>query len=254
MNDLPMSLPLMTAPQAELVPLINRARTILAGATTAAEVLDARNLAAATYGTAKAAGRFAKVMQSHDELVGAIFKVQADSLEIEAKANQRLADEYDAAQGRGEVAGSGQYQRAGVPHANGSLATAADLHLSRRDIFEARQIRDAEAADPGIIRRTLDGLLESGEEPTKAAVKRTIAPRRPMVVDDHLKGRDPDDFAAASQLLGWPRWIIETAEKLDFDRGLRGLDAAEFIALRANIARAKDWILRAESLLEEDPK
>ena len=35
-------------------------------------------------------------------------------------------------------------------------ATAADIGLSRKDIHEARQIRDAEKADPGIVRRTVD--------------------------------------------------------------------------------------------------
>jgi hypothetical protein len=34
---------------------------------------------------------------------------------------------------------------------------------------EARIIRDAERADPGITRRMLDAQLAAGEEPTKAA-------------------------------------------------------------------------------------
>lgn len=35
----------------------------------------------------------------------------------------------------------------------------ADIGVSPKDIHEARIIRDAEKADPGIIRRTLDQLL-----------------------------------------------------------------------------------------------
>ncbi|SFI85475.1 hypothetical protein [Methylobacterium brachiatum] len=90
-------------------------------------------------------------------------------MEIEAQAKRRLADEYDAAQERGEVAANGQRGKA-VPDGN-SLATVADLGLTRKAIHEARQLRDAEAADPGVIRRTLDARLAEGREPTKAAVR-----------------------------------------------------------------------------------
>jgi hypothetical protein len=37
-------------------------------------------------------------------MAAAVHRAQADALEIEAKAKRRLADEYDAAQERGEVA------------------------------------------------------------------------------------------------------------------------------------------------------
>lgn len=50
-------------------------------------------------------------------------------------------------------------------------ATVADLGLTRKAIHEARQLRDAEAADPGVIRRTLDARLAEGREPSKAAVR-----------------------------------------------------------------------------------
>lgn len=51
-------------------------------------------------------------------------------------------------------------------------ATVTDLGLTRKAIHEARQLRDAEAADPGVIRRTLDTRLAQGKEPTKAAVRK----------------------------------------------------------------------------------
>lgn len=38
-----------------------------------------------------------------------------------------------------------------------------DIGLSHRHIIEARQIRDAEEADPGIIRHTLNTLIELDE-------------------------------------------------------------------------------------------
>jgi hypothetical protein len=75
----------------------------------------------------------------------AAFRAKADALEIEALANRRLAD---AAQGRGEVGQPGTRTDL-VPKKNGvRAATAADVGLSRKEIHEARQIRDAEKRDP----------------------------------------------------------------------------------------------------------
>lgn len=47
---------------------------------------------------------FAWANTAHDELIAAANRVQAVALEIEAQAKRRLADEYDAAQDRGEFA------------------------------------------------------------------------------------------------------------------------------------------------------
>ena len=41
------------------------------------------------------------------------------------------------------------------------IHVAADLGLSRTAIHEARKVRDAEEADPGVVRRKLDQRLES---------------------------------------------------------------------------------------------
>ena len=123
-------------------------------------------MASAAYDAAKTAGRIATARRAHDDIIATVHRAQADALEIEAMAKRRLADEYDAAQERGEVATVGQPSI--VPVGNDKPATAADLGLTRKDIHEARQIRDAERDDPGIVRRVLDERLERGEEPTKA--------------------------------------------------------------------------------------
>jgi hypothetical protein len=62
-------------------------------------------------------------------------RAQADALEIEATAKRRLADEYDAAQERGEV------RRAGNSSGLGELASVGEIGLTHKDINEARQIR-----------------------------------------------------------------------------------------------------------------
>lgn len=76
----------------------------------------------------------------------ALYRVQADGLEIEAAAKRRLADEYDAAQERGEVA-SGSQRTDIVPKQNDVRpATAKDVGLTRKEVHDARQFRDAERA------------------------------------------------------------------------------------------------------------
>ena len=167
---------LVTRRNTESLPaLIDRAAAALSSARTSAEILEARDIAGLVYDAAKLAARFGTAKHAHDELIAAAHRAQADALEIEARAKRRLADEYDAAQANGEVAGNGQRRRA-VPEGNScSPPTSRELGLSRKDIHEARLVRDAEQADPGNVRRTLDENLDRGHEPTKAALRKMVA-------------------------------------------------------------------------------
>lgn len=153
--------------------MVSRAALALASAKSAAEVLEARDIASVAYDTAKRAARLAKARDAHDELVAKVHRAQADALEIEAAAKRKLADEYDAAQERGEVAALGANQ-SGVPDQNTRPATSAEVGISRKDIHEARMIRDAEVASPGIVREAIDEAIEAGEEPTRAKVRRAV--------------------------------------------------------------------------------
>jgi hypothetical protein len=160
--------------------LVQRAASQLASATSAAEVLEARDTASVAYDAAKKAARLAKAKGAHDELIAKAHRAQADALEIEAAAKRRLADEYDAAQERGEIGKRGDYG-AVTSTAEVTPATAADIGLTHKEIHEARQIRDAEQADPGIVRRVLDEALEAGNEPTKAALRNATTRKRPQL-------------------------------------------------------------------------
>lgn len=156
--------------------LVQRAASQLASATSAAEVLEARDMASVAYDANKKSARLLKAKGAHDELIAKAHRAQADALEIEAMAKRRLADEYDAAQVRGEVRTQG-----GDQNSKAEVCSVADIGLSHKDIHEARQIRDAEEAHPGVVRRTLDDRLKAGEEPTKAAVRTAISRRRPQL-------------------------------------------------------------------------
>lgn len=153
-----------------LVLLVEDAAKILNNAHSAAEILDARDKASLAYDAAKRAARLAQARDAHNTLIAAAHRTQARALEIEAGAKRRLADEYDAAQERGEV----RKQADNQAYSKTEKAGPSDLGLSAKEIHEARKIRDAEEADPGIIRRTLDEAVERGEEPTKAKIRRAI--------------------------------------------------------------------------------
>jgi hypothetical protein len=87
--------------------LIDRATQALANARTAAEVLEARDMARMAYDAAKSFSRMEQAKRAHDTLIAEVYRAQANALAIEARAKMRLAEEYDAAQDRGEVAGHG---------------------------------------------------------------------------------------------------------------------------------------------------
>ena len=168
----------ISAGVSDLPGLIDRAASMLAGAKSAAEVLEAREYAGLAYDAAKRASRLSRAKSAHDDLIAAAHRAQADALEIEAAAKRRLADEYDAAQARGEVAGLGTNQ-----HREEGVVVSNTLGLRRDQIHDARLIRDAEQADPGIVRRTLNEKLERGEEPTRSAVRRAAEDRLQRSLD-----------------------------------------------------------------------
>ena len=111
-------------------------------------------------------------------MIAEVHRAQANALAIRARAEMRLAEEYDAAQERGEVSkGGGRPDCVADP--NAVPATAPDLGLSHKDIHNFRKRRDREQADPGATRRALDSLIERGEEPTSAALDREMSAPAP---------------------------------------------------------------------------
>jgi N6-adenosine-specific RNA methylase IME4 len=154
--------------------MIRDAADKLSTAVSAAEVLDARDMAGVVYTVAKKAGRLAKVKGAHDKVVAAAHRAQADALNIEAEAKRRLADEYDGAQSRGEVGKRGQ--RTDRVPVEEQAAKAEDIGLTRKEVMDSRQVRDAIVANPASVREALDHILSEGDEPTRAALKRELAP------------------------------------------------------------------------------
>lgn len=217
--------------------LVKRAATQLASATSAAEILDAKEAASVAYDAAKKAARFAKAKKAHDDVISAVYRAQADALEIESMAKRRLADEYDAAQERGEVGQQTGRPKVVTEQNDFAPPTAADLGLSRKDIHEARQVRDAETADPGIVRRVLDEKIEAGLEPTKAALREAVTEAAmrglrgsPAPSNKNPLYRAPTKAGAAwTHLYGTCRGLVEWAT-----------DENELLALHGKAERTDD--------------
>lgn len=225
-------------PVRDLPGLIDRAAMMLAGAKTAAEVLEARETAGLAYDMAKRTARLHTAKAAHDDLVAAAHRAQADALEIEAAAKRRLADEYDAAQARGDVARLGTNQSdLGVSEGNTRPATSSDIGLSRKAIHDARLIRDAENSEPGIVRRALDERLEHGEEPTRTALRR-------MVTDAAMRGLRPQRAASRRN----PLYVPPTPEQAAWQHVTGTFRAFAEWATDENIALAQQGMREAQNV------
>ena len=215
--------------------LVDHAAAGLSNARTAAEVLEAKDIASFAYDTAKRAARLARAKGAHDELIAAAHRAQADALEIEAQAKRRLADEYDSAQELGDVQAHGRPKN--LPDGKDfQPVTAADLGLSHKDIHEARVLRDAENADPGIVRRTLDEKLARGEEPTRTALRK-------MVVDAAMRGLRPERKPSRRN----PLYVPPTPEQAAWQHVTGTFRAFAEWATDDNLARAHEGMREARA-------
>ena len=107
-------------------------------------------------------------------------------LEIEAGAKRRFADEYDAAQVRGEVVGRQGGGDTTVLARN--AATAADVGLSRKAVHEARIIRDAQAAKLDVA---AGDIVNAADNPVCCQIGLASRGCRPAIRD-----QNPENFAA----------------------------------------------------------
>ncbi len=133
---------------------------------------------------AKIKARLQKASKAHKSLIADTHRAQADLLQLEAESNRRLADEYDAAQANGEAS---KGRPKSLP--NGNTFTLAEAGITAKDIFLARQIRDVLAADSNVIETVLTAMLEKGDEPTRNALKKQLAPVIKRLRDETTAGK-----------------------------------------------------------------
>jgi hypothetical protein len=89
----------MTANTGATLPgLFEQAAAALAAATTLAEIIKVTKQARSVYAAAKHAARLAKANDTDSTALTACHRIMADALILDASAQCRLADAYDAAQ------------------------------------------------------------------------------------------------------------------------------------------------------------
>lgn len=163
-----MNIALTSIDASDLPNIISRAMALF----NAGDVIAARDLARAGWEMGHVAAKFA----TSERLIAKARQLQGDALLIECRAKVKIADEWDAAQARGEAATGGRPKKGGkggnsetVMESNGF--TAEQAGLTRQEIFEARRLRDAEKKTPGIAERAIAARLAAGFEPTRAVVR-----------------------------------------------------------------------------------
>ncbi len=153
----------------KLLQAVERARSLF----DEGDVESARILAGGAYDQAQAAARFAGRFSSAEELAAPLVnkarRLQGEALLIEAQAKIRLAIEWDAARASG-VALKGRPKSVSTEE----RLSVADTGLSRKEIHEARKLRDAEREAPGIVERAIQARLEAGLEPSRASLRANI--------------------------------------------------------------------------------
>lgn len=93
-----------------------------------------------------------------------------------------------------------------------------------------------------------DDAVESQEPPTVTALaERGRLPAAPRV--DHLQGRNPADFRAATALLGLLHHINRAAAEIDIHAAVRGLTTRETDDALTSLAAAERWVERVASIL-----
>ena len=155
---------------AEALPsMIKAAAFRLASAANPAVILVAKQEAGLVFDAARRVARVAAANKAHAHIVFIARKAQTDALEIEVLADRKLADEVDAAQTRGDLSKGGRPGKG-----RNEELTVRDFGLSRKQLFEARNLRDAITKQPAALRSILEEILASGKEPTRSFLRREL--------------------------------------------------------------------------------
>lgn len=149
-----------SAEPTQLPALIDRATKRLAEARTSAEVLEAKNIA-------EAALHYAKVTNAAND-------THADCLRMIVRAEMRMANEIDAGQKRGDVSRRGDNRFTRVDRQDS--AVYEELGIDHRRVSEWRDVRDA---GEQVVEEAISEALAEGRAPTKADIRRRVAPPPP---------------------------------------------------------------------------
>lgn len=161
----------MSAPsESEIVAIVDRARLALDQGDVQAALL----LSGGAYADAKAHADYATKVKASRSLIDKSRRLQADALKVETYAIIKLADLTDEAQQRGELAGKGRPKAKGENVQTDDIFLLSDIGVDRRELHEARKLRDAERKTPGIVEQAIEARISQGLNPTRNAVRHAI--------------------------------------------------------------------------------
>jgi hypothetical protein len=92
------------------------------------------------------------------------------------------------------------------------------------------------------VARVPDPEFEEAVEGDDPATVTELAERGTVARDDHLNGCDPDDFRAATAMLGLLHHINRNSEGIDIEAAVRGLSPRETDDAAESLNRAQNWI------------
>lgn len=192
----------------------------------------------------------AQAQAAHDEVVAKFHRAQGDALEGKAMASKLYYEETQAAIARGELQGRGGDRRSEDFKVEGYNFENPTQH--KQVAHEGKMIAEAEAVDPGIVRRVLDEKLDAGQEPTKAALREAVieAARQGIKGETRPSNRNPnyvDDpaYKMMLQVLGPCRALMEKVDAGDVNVATilnAFLDADHRQRALRDINRARDFL------------
>ena len=120
------------------------------------------------------------------------------------------------------------------------VRAARDAGISERQQATAIQVHK-------VPRDQFEQLVESDNPPTVTALAELGTKHRDP---GYLKGREPDDFAAATPFISLPKEFLEEASSFDLQRAWRGMNEDERAEARVNYLNCIAWITQAWEVLD----
>ncbi|GLR55152.1 hypothetical protein KYK30_31870 [Shinella yambaruensis] len=134
------------------------------------DVKTAFALSEATYDEAKAAAAFASRMKLSEAMRDKARTMVGLALEISTHAEIGIANEIDRAKEAGVMVARGRPKKGDT----NNLLRLEDFGVSKERLFHIRKMREAEAGDPGFIKRTISAAVKNGFEPSRANLRAAI--------------------------------------------------------------------------------
>jgi hypothetical protein len=215
-----MSANLPSIAQAKLPKSYEAAKTALAKCDRVDECKDWKDKAAALASYAK---------QSKDE------SLHKMAVRIQARAIQRC----------GQLLNKIEKTQGGRPKTGASL-TPVSRKQAARDAGLSEYERNTALRVANIPDDQFDLQVEGEQPPTigQLAAQGTVAK-----VPNYLGERTPEEFQAATALLGFIDYIVRGADRLDLPVAMRGLSRKERLEMHARIARARSYLQTIEEKL-----